>query len=250
MNPCGFLNFVSRPSRRPAGLAPVSAALLGMVLLGGCMTPSVSDPARLGPFFTPVNFVGERSLPRDLRRVVLLPISGGDVAPAETVTALAATFAAALQRQDRFEVVTLAREECRRRFGVDELSSTAVLPRTMFADLQKEFGADGVLFVDLTVFRGYRPLALGLRSKLARCGDSRLVWTFDTVFSTDDPAVANSARHHFIASDGRGVPGDLSPAVLQSPSRFADYAATAMFTTLPPVWAPVVPPVDSRKKAL
>lgn len=248
MNATPPVNSAPPPRRRRPGLAP-AAALLGAFLLGGCMTPSVTDPARLGPFFTPVNVVGERALPSDLRRVVLLPLCGGDVAPAETAGALAPVLAAALQRQNRFEVVTLTREECRRRFGSEELSSTAALPRELFAVLQKEYGADGVLFVDLTVFRGYRPLALGLRSKLARFRDSRLVWSFDTVFSTDVPAVANSARRHFVSSDGRGVPGDLSPAVLQSPSRFAEYAAAAMFTTLPPVWAPVPPPIPTGKKA-
>jgi hypothetical protein len=205
------------------------------------MAPAVNDPARIGPFFTPVNYVGEPTLPSALRRVVLLPVCGGDVAPYETAATLAPAFAAALQRENRFEVVALSRDECRRRFGVEELSSTAALPRDLLAALKREFAADAVLFIDLTVFRGYRPLALGLRAKLAAIHDSRLIWTFDTVFSADVPAVANSARHHFLSSDARGVPGDLSPAVLQSPSRFAEYAAAAMFVTLPPVYSPPVP---------
>ena len=37
-----------------------------------------------------------------------------------------------------------------------------------------------------------------------------------------------------------GVPVDLTPGVLQSPVRFAGYAAAAMFATLPPVVAPDV----------
>lgn len=233
------------------GLGPISIALLGCLVSAGCMTPAVNDPSRIGPFFTPVNHVGEASLSADLRRVVLLPICGGDVASDETVAALAPAFAAALQQQNRFEVVTLTRDECRRRFGVEELSSTAALPRDLLSSLRREFAADGVLFVDLTVFRGYRPLALGLRAKLAALADSRLVWTFDNVFSADVPAVANSARHHFVSSDGRGIPGDLSPAVLQSPSRFAEYAAAAMFATLPPVFSPAGPvPAGGKTAAL
>lgn len=212
------------------------------------MTPAYDDPARIGPFFTPVNHVGEPSLAADFRRVVLLPIYGGEVAPYETSAALAPAFAAALQRQNRFEVVTLSREECRRRFGVEELPSTAALPRDLLVTLRREYAADGVMFLDFTVFRGYRPLSLGVRAKLAAIKDSRLVWTFDTVFSADVPAVANSARHHFLASDGRGVPGDLSPAVLQSPSRFAEYVAATMFATLPPVYLPPEPPPPSAKK--
>jgi hypothetical protein len=110
--------------------------------------------------------------------------------------------------------------------------------------LQRDFAADAVLFVDLTVFHAYKPLALGLRAKLATTQGSRLVWSFDNLFASDDPAVANSARHHFIDRD-RSVPADLTPTVLMSPSRFAEYAATAMWATLPPVVAPL-PPVARK----
>jgi len=70
----------------------------------------------------------------------------------------------------------------------------------------------------------------------------RLLWTFDNVFSIADPAVSNAARHHFLNSDRRGLPGDSTQAVLESPSRFASYVAAEMFTTLPPVYAPAPAP--------
>ncbi len=219
---------------------PLVAALL--TLLPGCMTPSVDDPARRGPFFTPINHRGEPSL-GGMRRVVLLPVCGGALAPVETVASLDPVIVAALQQQHRFEVVVLSREQCRRQFHVEEFSSVAALPHDFLGTLQREFAADGVLFIDITVFRPYRPIGLGLRAKLATLdGSARLVWTFDNVFSADDPAVANSARAHFLGSDRGGVPADLSPGVLQSPERFAGYAADAMFATLPPVIAPVVVP--------
>jgi hypothetical protein len=210
-------------------------AVAALTLFAGCMTPSIDDPSRLGPFFTPKNHVGEPSL-GGMRRVVLLPVCGGALAPVETVAALDPVVMAALQQQHRFEVVTLSREQCRRQFHVEEFSSVGALPHDLLATLQSEFAADGVIFVDITVFRPYRPIGLGLRAKLATLDSSaRLVWTFDNVFSADDPAVANSARRHFLGSDRGGVPADLSPGVLQSPARFASYAADAMFATLPPV---------------
>jgi hypothetical protein len=209
-----------------------------LALFSGCMTPSFDDPARLGPFFTPANHTGEPSL-GGLRRVVVLPIYGGSLAPVETVAALDPVIIAALQQQQRFEVVSLSREQCQRRFHAGEFSSVAALPHDFLATLQREFAADAVLFIDITVFRPYRPIGLGLRAKLATLdANTRLVWSFDNVFSADDPAVANSARKHFLGSDRGGVPADLSPGVLQSPVRFAGYAASAMFATLPPVVAP------------
>ena len=179
------------------------------------------------------------------RRVVLLPVHGGTLAPEESVAALDPVFVTALQRENRFEVVLLSREACLRKFRATEFSSSAALPRGFLEALRQEFAADAVLFVDLTVFSAYHPLALGLRGKLVTldpAGAGRLVWTFDNVFSAANPAVVNSARRFFQDNDRGGVPADLSAGILQSPGRFAGYAAAAMFATLPPVVAPAPPP--------
>ncbi|MEO5959537.1 MAG: hypothetical protein ABIZ49_08070 [Opitutaceae bacterium] len=219
----------------------VSAALAAVVftLSPGCMTPGPYDAARVGPFFSPVNQAGESSL-GGIRRIVLLPIAGGSLASSEVASALDPVFAGALQLEHRFEIVPLSREECLRRFRAEAVSSVASLPADFLTTLGRDFNAEAVLFVDLTVYRAYRPLALGLRAKLAAIDGGRLIWSFDNVFSADDPAVANAARHYFLGADRSGVPADLTPAVLQSPTRFATYAASAMFATLPPVNPPPV----------
>ena len=226
------------------GRPPFVAALLGLVaLLAGCMHPGPQDPARVGPFFVPTNHAGDPTL-GGMRRVVLLPLWAGPATPPESAAALDEVLQVALRNQNRFEVVALSREECQRRFHVEALASVSALPHDLLPALHREFAADAVLLVDLTSFQAYKPLILGFRAKLAAIDGTRLVWTFDNVFAADSPLVANAARHHFIDRD-RSVPADLTPAVLQSPSHFAAYAATAMFTTLPPVTLP--PPPPARK---
>ncbi len=156
----------------------------------------------------------------------------------ESAANLDGTFQTALQRANRFEVVALTREECLRRFRGEAISSSAALPHDLLETLKRDFAADAVLFMDLTVYQPYKPLAIGLRGKLATIDGTRLVWTFDNVFSADVPAVANAARHHFLDAD-RSAPADLTIGVLQSPSRFATYVAAATFATLPPSAMPV-----------
>lgn len=221
--------------------------LFCLAFLAGCAGVDVLDPVHRGPFFVPKNHAGEPSL-GGLRRVLLLPVCGGKLASAEVATTFDPVFAAALQGENRFEVVTLSREECLRRFRTPEISSAAALPHGMFAQLKEEFAVDAVLFVDLTVFEAYRPLALGLRAKLAAIDGSRLIWTFDNVFSADDPTVANAARRHYLKGDRPGQPLDLSSGALQSPGKFAGYAAATMFATLPPVVLPPVPVKAAKKK--
>ena len=219
-------------------LAAVS--LIG--LLGGCMTPSMDDPARTGPFFVPSNHTGDAQLPPTIRRVVLLPAAVGNVAPPESGADLDPVLVTELQKRNRFEIVSISRAECRQQFRVEEFSTTGALPHDFMGVLRRRYAADAVLFVDVTVYKAYRPLAIGVRAKLATTGDDvRLLWTFDNVFSAADARVANSARRHFLESDRRGVPADITQGVLESPSQFAGYVAAETFATLPPVWQPAPP---------
>lgn len=221
------------PTLSRAALALLAGATL--LLAAGCTSvrEDAMDRLKEKAYFTPVNFNGEARLPVTLRRVLLLPLAGGSVVPPETADATEEVFAAELQKTLRFEVVRLSREECQRRFGAPEFSSVAALPHDFLSSLGRAHAADAVLFVDLTAYRGYRPLQLGVRAKLATVEETRLIWTFDEVFSTDDPAVSNSVRRYFGKTDPSGIPMDPGPGALQSPSKFAAYVASATFNTLP-----------------
>jgi hypothetical protein len=204
-----------------------------LVLGGGCVCPTSHHD--FSPFYTPANHVGAPGL-TGIRRVVVLPTWTGTVASRSTAVELDAILLTVLRQQNRFEVVAVGREECRVRFHTESLASWAALPADFMARLQREFAADAVLFVDLTAYSGYRPLTIGLRAKLATIEDSWLLWSFDEVFSAANPAVANSARRHVLRLDPGGGPAEAGSVVLHSPGQFADYAASTMFATLPPVW--------------
>ncbi len=214
---------------------PLSAFLLALVpAVAGCAHFNRFRPAaKVGPFYAAANFAGEPALPADLRRVVLLPVNGGRRAGDAATQQLDAEVLAALQRQARFEVVPFSRELSRRWFGSEELSSASALPANLLARIAQEYAADAVLFVDLTEYRTVRPLAVGFRAKLATVREVRLVWTFDEIVSAADPTVANRIRRDTQVADRSREPLDLSELVFLSPVRFAGFAASAMFETLP-----------------
>ena len=229
----------------------MAAAALGLVLGVGCAQLTSNPKEALkskAPAFVPTNHGGDAKVPPGIRRVVVLPVAGSTVATPESVSALDPVIINALQQQNRFEVVPLTREECRRFFLSDEISSVSAIPANFMTVMRREYAADAVMFVDLTVYRAYHPLDLGFRAKLATVGNSHLVWTFDTIFSADDPAVVESASRYLANRDQGGLPTGLSPVVLQSPRRFATYAAAAMFATLPPINAPGANVPSSDKK--
>jgi len=212
-------------------LAGLSAALW---FAGGCSSPiSPQDSAKVGPFYTPRNFTAERSLPVGLHRVVLLPVHGGELMNHETAEGLDPIFSAALQRQQRFEVVELTRDECEKTFGVPDISSAASLPHDFLSILGEKYDAQAVMFVDVTTYQPYRPLVIGIRAKLADVASHRLIWSFDEILSTSRPEVSNSLRRYYLDNDRGKVPFDMSTDALQSPSRFATYAAGVAFGTLP-----------------
>jgi hypothetical protein len=213
---------------RPVFLAPVLAAVTGCAAL-----PTWLEGEQARPLFTPVNFRGDAQLAPDIQRVALLPLHGGEAAPAEVTLALDPVLLTAVQRQMRFEVVVVSRQDCAQLFGAGDFASTAALPHGFLEKIAGKYGVDAVLFTDLTVLHAYRPVTLGLRAKLATVRDVRLVWAFDEVFSAADDKMINSVRQFHREGD-RSAPVDSTPAVLQSPTRFGAVAAQIMFHTLPP----------------
>ena len=210
----------------------LSVAALG--LASGCTaTSSVIDPVTFGPFFKAKNFTGIPRLPAKLQRVVLLPVAGTAGAPAETLSSFDQVMLAELQHEARFEVVVADPAALTRLCDQPRLLSSDALPSNFLSMLSREYGADAIMFVDITSLSTYQPLVLGLRAKLASA-DGTILWSFDTLFSASDPAVANAARRHDRQRHPSSDPGDMSFTVLRSPMRFADYAAAAAFATLPP----------------
>lgn len=211
-------------------------ALSFLLLSLGCQSvrDNFLDEAQHKAYFKPTNFNGEKQLPASLRRVLVLPVYGGQVAGAEAASVVDEVMLSALQKTARFEVVQVTREEIQRRFHQPEFSSAAVLPRGFLEELGRVYGAEAVLFVDLTLYQPYPPLALGYRAKLATIQDVRLIWSFDEVVSAANPAVVNGVQRANRKDGNARVPVDMSVGTLQSPRRFAAYAAEAMFDTLPP----------------
>jgi hypothetical protein len=215
----------------PFPFLPRSARLAALALT--CALAAVAAEPAAAEVYVPRNVAGDPVLPAGLRRVLVLPVHGGVHAPAETAEMLDAVLLTALQGRQRFEVVALARAECRALFDRTDFASTAALPAGFVAGLAARHAADALLFVDVTAYGAYPPQVLGLRLKLVAADGTRLVWACDEVVSAADPAVRRGAREWHRGREQDGRPFDLAPAALQSPRWFAGYVAEAVFATLP-----------------
>lgn len=235
--------------RRSAGsvlfAGTVAALASALALLSGCQSgPQVHVDWRGGPFFTATNYSGLTEMPAEVRRVAVLPLAGIEGLPPDSAAALDSAMRSALLGEARFEIAPVPVETVRAFAGKPAVASTDAMPAGLFARIQHDLGVDAVLLIDITQYRPYAPLALGVRVKLATCSESpEVFWAFDTLYDVRNPAVANSARNYAIG--GRPALFDSGAAALQSPSRFASYVFADAFSLLPKRPSPAPPKVSS-----
>ncbi|MBI5385798.1 MAG: hypothetical protein HZA90_14065 [Verrucomicrobia bacterium] len=213
-----------------------ACSLVAAVLLAGCESTKLSDTV-LGSSYQPTNVKRRAAtLPPTLRRVALLPLAA---ATAEGVleqgrTHLSPVVLAELNKAQRFEVVPVSAEQMQRWTGQTAWSAEEKLPLDMLDKVRDETGCQGVLFVQLTVYRPYPPLAVGWRMKLVEVPETTNVWwAADEVFDAGNEAVSNGARRHQQSQQSLSSALQDSHNILGVPRRFGAYTASALFATLP-----------------
>ncbi len=212
------------------GVQHALAAILATILSGGCATlKHASAPA--AP--TAKNHFESAMSGEPLRRVALLPMHSGAF-PDQYVRELDAAFLAALSKRGLFEVVPVSRAQMEALFGERQFSSTEALPADALARLREQCGADGVLFTDLTHFSPYRPVSMGVRTKLVAAKTGRIRWAFDSIFDGGNSAVAEAAKRFQMACGSEHTPLTTDGgSILLSPARFAKYVASETYASLP-----------------
>jgi hypothetical protein len=210
----------------------VSATAFTILWSGGCAAASRNNPGQTTTFI-PANHVHAGAIPPSVRRVAVLPLHAAEWRADELAT-LDAALREALARIERFEITPVARDELARRFGQESFTSTGALPADFLDRLRTDFGADAVLFLDLTHYGPYQPVALGLRAKLVTTVAAAPLWSFDALFDSAETEVAAAARRFSAGNNRPAAAAEDNTGVLQSPARFAKYVGHSAFATLPP----------------
>ncbi|MCE2827610.1 MAG: hypothetical protein LW626_11085 [Verrucomicrobium sp.] len=205
------------------------------LLAGGCESPKPTLP-ELGARFEPKNvYRAVEVLPGDLQRVVLMPvtIASPELATLDQRNQLAQVLEEELRKTHRFEVVRATREELRRGFGKDAFSAGESLPPDLLTRIQSAHSADGVMFVQISSYRPYPPVAIGWELRLVTADQGRTLWSFDETFDASQAEIARSARDYFKAHHTGASELADPQADLRSPIRFCRYTGDAAWRTLP-----------------
>ena len=167
-----------------------------------------------------------------MRRVVVLPVYN------QKYTGLVMkdiddAFLAELSKLNAFEVVSVSRAEMETLMGRRELSSVEPVSVDFFRKVRDVYGAEGVMFIDLTSYSPYRPVSMGVRCKLVDVQAGRIHWASDALYDAGNEKTAAAARAYGIALGRENFPvREDGGAILLSPKRFARFAAFASFRSL------------------
>lgn len=169
---------------------------------------------------------------RMIRRVVMLPVYHARI-PGEVLKDVDVALVAELSKKAVFEVVPLSRAEMEVLIGVREVSSVERIPGDLFRKVQDQYGADGVMFTDLTHYSPYRPVSVGVRSKLVDIESGRIHWASDVLLDSSNAGVAAAAREYqkVMCRDNFPIQGD-GGTVLMSPRLFVKFAAYSNYVSL------------------
>ncbi len=211
----------------------------------------VSDPSMTAP---PLPLTSNIVWPAGMRRLAILPIYSAR--PIDDIQRdMDGIFRGELAKVVKYEIVQVPRDEMLKLTSNEAISSSSIISADVIKSLRQKYAADAVMFVDFTVFRPYRPIAIGVRAKIVDLRNMEVIWVADGVLDTAEPDVATIATQ--FAGMGLNVPY-ISPSIpkgksreeasgnqiiLQSPRLFAGFVAHEAFSTLAP---PPPPPVKAQ----
>jgi hypothetical protein len=169
---------------------------------------------------------------RPMRRVAILPAYHPRL-PGEVLKDVDIALNSELSKKAVFEVVPITRSMMELLTDRREISSVERVPGDFFRKLRDQYGVDGVMFNDLTHYSPYRPVSLGVRSKLVDIESGGIHWASDVMLDSGNTDVAASARAYqkILGRDSFPVRND-GGTVLISPRFFAQFAAYSNYASL------------------
>lgn len=208
--------------------------LVGALILSGCIAPSSAVKTHPASPKVQLANVYQPALAGPLSRVAVLPLAG-EVQPPDALREMDKTFFSEFNKAQVFEGVKVDRVGMMEVFHQDQFPSTESVPRELLLALQQKYSAEAVLFVDITHYRPYRPISIGVRTKLVSLRNNDVLWALDSTFDSAEPAVAAAARQYSKLTEQNPVAlkASDSSGVLLSPQRFARFVAREVFATLP-----------------
>lgn len=206
--------------------------LTSILILSSCRKFKEEEVVAKAEPFKPTNIYPVERLPLHFTRVVLLPCFHPD-SDSTILKFCDQVFYQELAQERIFEIIQLSTNDLQDLFGYKRLPSTGRLPANFLKRIEDQTGANGVLFVDLDSYKPFRPMSLGVRSKLVDLKTGEFMWAIDETFDAGHASVVVGASQFQEVAQVRALSDRTSGSVLHSPRNFTKYVASTIFSTLP-----------------
>ena len=206
--------------------------LTSILILSSCRKFKEEEVVAKAEPFKPTNIYPVERLPLHFTRVVLLPCFHPD-SDSTILKFCDQVFYQELAQERIFEIIQLSTNDLQDLFGYKRLPSTGRLPANFLKRIEDQTGANGVLFVDLDSYKPFRPMSLGVRSKLVDLKTGEFMWAIDETFDAGHASVVVGASQFQEVAQVRALSDRTNGSVLHSPRNFTKYVASTIFSTLP-----------------
>lgn len=180
-------------------------------------------------------FVGTATLPEDLRRALVLPVTC-ESSPAELsdgCVALNPILLAELIKTRKFEAIPADPETLRRLTGRLTWTDADLLPADFFDSLQEAYGCDAVLFCQLTVYQSLPPMEIGWRLKLVDARTRQILWAVDDIFDAPRSNPPGRSWDSYLPSFPIFYPASDRWLKRNSPRQFGQITLAKVLISLP-----------------
>ena len=182
--------------------------------------------------YKPVNLYPIERLPSYFNRVVVLPCFHPDQ-DSPILEYADEIFLQELNQERIFETIPISTMKMKSLFGQGRVSSSGNLPENFLRVLEETTGANGAMIVDLTSFRPYRPMSIGVRAKLIDLKSGEFMWAIDETFDAGHASIQLSTAQFQERSQVRALSAKTTGSVLHSPRVFTKFVASTLYSTLP-----------------
>lgn len=164
-----------------------------------------------------------------IRRVLLLPFEY-NVDREAVIDEVTEAFSVELRKIGSFEVIVPTGNKATIIPEHDVWSKGSVNVNTLVA-LRKKYDADAIIFGNITHYRPYEPLLLGVKVGMISTDTGSVVWSADGVFDSNENEVAELVKQYFESTHQKSALYGWK-LILLSMRRYSQFVANQITETL------------------
>lgn len=206
-----------------------------LVLFSGCTQRSLRN--EFGMFrekFDVTNvYSTEASKLNKVARVGIMPITSRASVWQGTLDAICESFCSELFKQLKFEAIKISNDELLALFGKTNFVANDIFPNHFFSSIKQSSDVDAVLFIDITHYEPYKPVAIGVKCKLISTESAKILWAVDELFDSGIPSVQTGISEYVAKNKCENTFFSFDDTFVYSPLKFSYYVAHEIFNKLP-----------------